>query len=138
MKYAPAFAGAFSRLQHPPQLLQRPLFYAGYIAAADTRDLGHLPLAVGRAALQAVAQDDHLPLLLGQTTIHRPAEIAHRLPAADPLQQILILTDHVHQRQSCPICAGLYVVGQGNILAGLPLGPKVHQDLVCYPLPNAF
>ena len=101
-----------------------------YIAAADAALSGCLPLPAGRLSAQTIAQDDHLPLLVSQHAVHRPADLLYHFPVAHPFQKILLIADHIHQRQRRPVVARFYVIGKGHILAGLPLGPEIHQDLV--------
>lgn len=109
-----------------------------YVAAADAGDICHLPLALGTLAVQAIAQLNHLPLLFGQAPVHGLAQAQHHLPGGNLLQQVAVLTDHVHQLQRRPVGAGFDVIRQGNILGAFALGAEVHQDFVCYPPPNDF
>ena len=114
------------------------LVAALYIAAADSQGPGHLSLALGRAAVQAIAQGDHLPLPVCQTGFHRPAQLDGLFPPCHLFQQIAVCADHIHQRQRRPFRPRLNAVGQGHILGTFAPGAKIHQDLICYHLPNDF
>lgn len=103
---------------------------AGYITAADSCEFRHLPLAFWRLAVQAVAQQDHLPLLFRQAGIHGPAQLQHHLPGGNLLQQVAVLADHIHQRQRRAIGTGLYVIEQRYILSTFALGAEMHQDFI--------
>ena len=129
--------GLFS-FQGGPEFLQGPFFDAGDVAAADAGALRHLPLALGRLAPKAVAQLNDLPLLIRQTGPHRLPQGRYGLFCADLFQQVRVVADHIHQRQRRPIRPGLNVVRQRHIIPALPLGPEMHEDLICYPPPNAF
>ena len=118
------------------QFFQSPFLNAGHVTSADAGFLGHLPLAQGTVPEQSVPEHDHLPFLFRKDLLHRFADPLGVLPGADPVQHIVVLPDHIHQRQSIALIPGLNAVGQGYILRPLPPTAKVHQDLICYPLPN--
>jgi len=117
-------------LQLPPQPLQGPLLDPGYIAAADAQLLRHLPLAMGRGSEQAVAQPDHLPLLICQTPLHRPTKLPGILPGVQLLQQVLVPRHHILKRQRPSLGPRLDQLRQRHIRAALPPGTKIHQDLI--------
>ena len=115
-----------------PQLLQRPLLDTRDIAAADTTGFGDFPLALGGVALESVTQENDLTFLIGKDDVDGIAQFAQGFPGADLLQQVFVFTDHIHQRERRAIGAGVDIVGQGYILAGLALGSKVHQNLILH------
>ena len=127
-----------SLFQFLPQLLQRPLFDSGHITPADPRNDRHLPLPLRRLSIQSIPQYDHLPLLFRQTRPNRPMQLFRALPGGHLFQQIAVLADHIHQGKRRPIGTCLDIIGQRNILRTLLLPPKIHQDFICYPPPNAF
>ena len=96
--------------QRGSELFQGPFFNTADIAAADACDLRHLSLAMGFMAGQTVAQNDHLPLLGRQHSIHSAAHLTDHFPAAKLLCQVLLVADHIHQRQRSAIAAGFDIV----------------------------
>lgn len=107
---------------------------AGYVAAADAALGGDLPLGLGRVVIQAIAADDHPALPVIQAGVHAPAHPAAGVPGVQVLQHGVVHGDHVHQGQRAALTPRLQGVRQGDLPLELPLGAKVHQDLVRYPL----
>ena len=123
-------APPFLYLQRPPQFLQGTLFDSGYIASADAGGEGDFSLALGRLAVQAIAQADDLLLLQGQAGGHCLPQLLGQFPVAHLLQQIPLFADHIHQLQGRTVCSGFDVIRKGHILRTFSLSPKVHQNLV--------
>ena len=94
--------------------------------------LSHLPLGQGLFPVQAVAQGQYLLLPVVQDLPHVLPEQSHVLPAADPVEHVVILTDHIHEGQSGAVLAGFDVVGQGDVRSAFPLASEVHEDFVLH------
>ena len=116
------------------ELLERFFLNARYIGPADAAAGGDLPLCSGRAVIQAVAQGDDGPLPIGQAGGHAVPYLAAGVPGVQVLQHGVVHGDHVHQGQRAALTPRLQGVRQGDLPLELPLGAKVHQDLVRYPL----
>ena len=82
--------------QFPAEFLQRPFFNPGDVTAADTGDLRHFPLPFGTLSVEPVAQLNDLPLLLRQAAVHGFAQTHNHFFGGYLLQQVAVLTDHIH------------------------------------------
>lgn len=127
-----------SFLQGTPQLSQSFFLNAGDVAATDPQNPRHLPLPFRGTSGKTIAQQNHLTLLLCQTGINGTAQEYCHLSGGHLLHEVYVLADHIHQRQGRAVGAGFDAVKQGHILSVLLLGTEVHQNLICYPPPNAF
>lgn len=85
---------------------------AGYIGPADSALGCDLPLGARRAVIQTVPQgDDHL-LPWGQTGPDTAADFAAGIPRVQLLQQVVVHSKYIHQRQGVSVPAGLQRLGQ--------------------------
>ena len=116
--------------------MQGALFDAGDVAAADAALGGDLPLGLGRVVVQSIAADNDPALPVIQTGIHAAAHPPAGIPGVQVLQHGVVHGDHVHQGQRAALTPRLQGVRQGDLPLELPLGAKVHQDLVRYPHPT--
>ena len=83
-----------------------------YIASADVQTLGHFPLSLGFAAVQAIAVYDHLPFLLRQAAFHHAVQPPSVFPGIHLIQQIIFITHYIHQRQSIALRSGFDQIRQ--------------------------
>ena len=74
-----------------------------YIGPADAALGGDLPLGTGRAAVQAVAQGDDLPLPVSQAGPDALAYLDAGVPGVQILQHGVVHRDHVHQGQGASL-----------------------------------
>lgn len=86
-----------------PELLQSPLFDAGYIGPGDPAQRGDLPLGQRLTVIQAVAQANDLGLPGGQARLHAAADLTAGIPQIQLLQHIVVHADHVHQGQGAAL-----------------------------------
>ena len=98
----------------------------GYIAPADTGNLRHLPLALRRLSFQSEPQCQDPVFLSGQAPGHDLPEPGCDLCLTQRFQHIVILADHIHQRQLRSLIPGIDIVGKRDILAAFPLAAEVH------------
>ena len=107
---------------------------AGYIAAADAKGGGDLPLGQGDGAAEAVAQADDLGFPGGQHLPHQAAELPGALLLVEILQEGILRAHDVDELQGIALLVGLDGVREGHLPLKLPLRAEVHEDLIRYPL----
>ena len=64
------------------------------------------------------------------TAFRRRAQAGAGLLLRQALQEVIVVTDHVHQRKRRAVVSGFDVVGKGHILRRLFLGTEMHEDLI--------
>ena len=120
----------FLFFQSLPQFFEGPFFDAGHIAPADSGGGGHFALTAWGIATEAVAQADDHSLLLGQAGVHGANHPLNGLPPAEGFQQVLVIADHIHQRQRGSVGAGFDIIRQGYVLTGFSLAAKMHENFI--------
>ena len=114
------------------------LVTALYIGSADALLPGDLALGEGCAAIEAIAQNEDLALPFvevgEEVLIKAPAAVAglHRLEAG------ILAADGVHEGEGGAVAVTVDGVGQRDLALVLADRAEIHEDLVCYPPPNAF
>ena len=112
------------------QLFQRFFLNAGDVGPADVALQGHLPLGQGLSAVQPVAQGQDFLLPGVQNLLHVLPQQPHVLPVAQPVEQIVLLPHHIHERQGVAVLARLDVVRQGDVRRAFALAAEVHEDFI--------
>ena len=97
---------------------------------------GHLTLGLGHAAVQTVAAADDVGLPGRQQLRHQTANQQAVLLVLQLVQHGVLLTHHVTEAQGVAVRAGVQGLVEGDLALELPLGAKVHEDLIRYPLPT--
>ena len=130
LRTVPAPDGAGRPLKSAAQLLQGPLLNAGNIAARDAKALGHHPLRLRAASLQAIAQADDRSFPRGEHGAHQAVKPFAFHPCVNFLDNGVI---HRHSVQNCEGVSVLVRVDgfiERNILGGLFSAAEEHEDLV--------
>ena len=105
-------------------------FDARDVRARDAELGGDLALRFGGAVAQTVAQRDDGALTRREHTLHDLVELRVQLTRAQIVEQVLLRTDRVHEREGVAVLAGLDVVRQRHVRRRFPLRAEVHEDLV--------
>ena len=111
---------------------------AGYIAAADAVEGGHLFLGVGRVAVEPVAAADDVGLPGVQAILHgapHPQAVFFILQVGE---KRVIGAHHIQKVQRVAAAVSFDGVGEGDLALKLALGAEVHQNFVRYPLLTDF
>lgn len=109
---------------------------AGYIAAADAKGRGHLPLGLGEVAAQAVAAADDLGLPLRQAGVHQLPDAHLLLPVRHVREHGVVAAHHVQQAQGVAGVIAVDAVGQGHLALQFFAAAEIHEHLILYPLPT--
>ena len=104
-----------------------------YIRPADPALGGDLPLGMRSLAAQPIAQGDDLSLPGRQAGLDALPHFFTGVPGVQFFQHIVIHRDYVHQGERVPVASRLQRLGERDLSLQLLLGPKMHQDLICYP-----
>ena len=91
---------------------------------------GHLTLGLGHAAVQTVAAADDVGLPGRQQLRHQTANQQAVLLVLQLVQHGVLLTHHVTEAQGVAVRAGVQGLVEGDLALELPLGAKVHEDLI--------
>ena len=91
---------------------------------------GHLTLGLGHAAVQTVAAADDVGLPGRQQLRHQPADQQAVLLVLQLVQHGVLLAHHVAEAEGVAVRAGVQGFVEGDLTLELPLGAKVHEDLI--------
>ena len=115
------------------------LVAALYIGSGNSKLSGDLPLRVLIFPEQAVAHPNHLFFRLRQTVPVCLIEYLHILSDDDRLQHFPVSGfQNIKQTHRLPVFIRTDRVIDGDFPGELFPRPEHHQDLICYPPPNAF
>lgn len=106
---------------------------AGYIGPADTTLTSDFPLGAGRFVIQTVAHGDDHPLPGRQAGMDTLPDLDAGISSIQVLQHVVVHRNHIHKRQRPSIPRRLQSLCEGYLPLKLPLGPEMHQNLICYP-----
>ena len=109
---------------------------ARYVAPADAVQRRHLLLGLGQPPVQSVAPPDDVRLPLRQHLRHQPPDEHAVLLVLQLLQHGVVLAHHIAEIQGVALRSRLDGVRQRHLALQLPLRPKMHQNLIRYPLPT--
>ncbi len=86
----------------------------------------------GGDAADAVAKLEDAAFPWGEAFVEISVHLGVLLLAAQILQKIRVIAQHIHQGQGAAVPAGVNVVRQGNILGALLLAAEMHQYLILH------
>ena len=91
-------------------------------------------MGVGQMVPQAVAPADDVGLPGREAAVHQPPHPQILLPGLQILEHGVLLAHHIPQEKLVAVTAALDGVVERHLALPLLPGPKVHQDLIRYPL----